>query len=213
MDLIEELKKIRIIPVVVLDDSETAVPVGGALIKGGFPCAEVTFRTDAAAESIRRMRNAYPQMLLGAGTVLTVSQAEAAMKAGADFIVSPGLNPRVVLYCAQKEIPILPGTATATEIEKAMGLGLKTVKFFPAEASGGVKLLKALSAPYPDIRFMPTGGIDKENICEYLSLKNVIACGGSWMADWDLIRERRFGEITRRCREAGRIIEANIKQE
>lgn len=210
MDLIGELKKIKVIPVVVLEDPEDAVPVGEALVKGGLPCAEVTFRTDAAAESIRRMRIAYPHMLLGAGTILTVSQAETAAAAGADFIVSPGLYPRVVEYCLQKGIPVIPGAVTATEIGKVMELGLKTVKFFPAEASGGVKAVRALSEPYQDIRFLPTGGINQENIRHYLSLSSVIACGGSWMADRNLIREGRFREITGLCREVKSLADRTV---
>lgn len=177
----ERFEEIRIVPVVKLEKAEDAKDLAGALVRGGIPCAEVTFRTDAAAEAIRRMSESYPDMLVGAGTVLKTEQVDAAIEAGAKFIVSPGLNPKVVRYCQEKGIPVYPGVATASEIEQALELGLSVVKFFPAEVNGGVKAIKALSAPYFQLRFMPTGGISQENIGSYLSCPQVIACGGSWM--------------------------------
>jgi 2-dehydro-3-deoxyphosphogluconate aldolase/(4S)-4-hydroxy-2-oxoglutarate aldolase len=175
--------------------------VATALIDGGLPCAEVVFRTPAAEESIRIIAQEFPQMLLGAGTVLTTRQADVAAAAGAKFIVSPGLNPSVVKHCQSKEMLIIPGCMTPSDIEAAMELGLGAVKFFPAEAAGGVNMLKALSAPYTDIKFMPTGGIDASNLSLYLGLKKVIACGGSWMATRELINNGNFKEIERLTKE------------
>ncbi len=166
------------------------------LVENGLPCAEVTFRTAAAAESIRIMREAYPDLLIGAGTVLTTAQVDEAIAAGADFIVSPGLNPTTVKYCQQRNIAIIPGVNNPSLVEQAMEMGLRTLKFFPAEPSGGIAMLKALSAVYP-VSFMPTGGINPNNAQEYLALKSVVACGGTWMVptdlmdkgDWDTLAE------------------------
>ena len=198
----ERFEEIRIVPVVRIEKAEDAEDLAGALVRGGIPCAEVTFRTDAAAEAIRRMSEAYPDMLVGAGTVLKTEQVDAAIEAGAKFIVSPGLNPKVVRYCQEKGVPVYPGVATASEIEQALELGLSVVKFFPAEVNGGVKAIKALSAPYFQLRFMPTGGINQENIGSYLACPQVIACGGSWMVKDSLITEKKYDEIEALCKEA-----------
>lgn len=194
-ELIQKLKEIRIVPVVKIDDAKKAVPLAKSLIEGGIPCAEVTFRTEGAKEAIKEMHEAYPDMLIGAGTVLNAKQVDEAIEAGATFIVSPGLNPNTVKYCKEKGIPILPGVATASEIEQAIELGLCAVKFFPAEANGGLKTLKALSAPYYKMEFMPTGGIQESNVKEYLVFDKVIACGGSWMVKDELIENEKFEEI------------------
>lgn len=200
--VIEEISKLGIVPVVVLNDAKDALPLAEALIKGGLPCAEVTFRTSAAEESIRLIAEKYPQMLIGAGTVLTTEQADKAAAAGAKFIVSPGLNPVVVSHCLKKGVPIVPGCANPSDIEAALTLGLDTVKFFPAEAAGGIKMIKAMSAPYGNMRFMPTGGINENNLNDYLSFKKVIACGGSWMVAGDIIAEGNFEKVTELTRQA-----------
>ena len=206
MKNIEEVfRQIRIVPVVKISDDKDAVPLAKALVKGGLPCAEVTFRTDAAAASIKKMKEAFPDMTVGAGTVLTKEQVDEAVEAGAEFIVSPGLNPKTVVYCQEKGIPVFPGTATASEIEKALELGLKVVKFFPAEVNGGLKAIKALAAPYSMMEFMPTGGIGTDNVKEYLEFDRVIACGGTWMVKEKLIAEGRFDEIERLTKEARNI--------
>ncbi len=200
--VLEEIKKIGIVPVVVLNDAKDAEPLAKALVDGGLPCAEVTFRTDAAAESIKIITEKYPKMLVGAGTVLTTEQVDKAIDAGAKFIVSPGLNPKVVEYCLEKNIPVTPGTSNPSDVEKAIELGLEVVKFFPAEASGGLKFLKAIAGPYKNMMFMPTGGISEKNINEYLAFNKIIACGGSWMVKSDLIKAGEFDKITELVREA-----------
>lgn len=202
MDIFEEVGKIRIVPVVVLNDAEKAVPLAEALCKGGLPCAEVTFRTDAAEESIKRIANARPDMLVGAGTVLSPEQADRAMAAGAKFIVSPGLNPKVVEHCLKNNYPVCPGIMTPTEIELAMSFGLERVKFFPAEQAGGLKMIKALAAPYTKLKFMPTGGLNAQNITEYLAYEKIFACGGSWMCAGKLVNENKFDEIEKLTAEA-----------
>lgn len=193
--VIEQLEEIGIVPVVVIENEKDAASLAGALCRGGLPCAEVTFRTSAAAGAIRKMVESYPEMLVGAGTVLTTAQVDEAVKAGAKFIVSPGLNPDVVNYCTQKSIPIVPGINDPSGIELAMSLGLRVVKFFPAEASGGLAMIKAMSAPYSGVRFMPTGGINEKNIGDYLRNPKVLACGGSYMVKKDFIEAGRFDEI------------------
>ena len=207
---IDEIKtsfgKIGIIPVVVLDDVKDAEPLADALYRGGLPCAEVTFRTDAAEESIRKMSAKYPDMLVGAGTVLTKEQVDRAVAAGAKFIVSPGLNPEVVKYCQEKGVPVTPGTQTPSEMELAMSLGLDLVKFFPAEPAGGIKMIKAVAAAYVNLSFMPTGGINSENIREYLAYDRILACGGSWMVSKDLIKAGDFAKIEKLVREAAGIV-------
>ena len=180
---------------VVLEDTEDALPLAKALCEGGLPCAEVTFRTDAAEESIKIMTEAFPDMLVGAGTVLTAEQVDQAVKAGAKFIVSPGFDPEIVDYCILKDIPVFPGCITPSEVAQAVKRGLKVIKFFPAEQFGGIAAIKALAAPYTDIKFMPTGGINPKNLENYLSDDKIIACGGSWMVKGNLIKEGRFDEI------------------
>lgn len=200
--VLEEIKKIGIVPVVVLEDAKDAKPLAAALCEGGLPCAEVTFRTEAAQESIRIMTEKFPQMLVGAGTVLTIRQVNSALEAGARFVVSPGLNPKIVEYCAEKGVPILPGTTNPSDIELALELGLEAVKFFPAEAAGGLAMIKAMAAPYANMQFMPTGGIHAGNITEYLAFPKILACGGSWMVSGDLIRAGAFDSIIKLTGEA-----------
>ena len=204
--IIEQFKKIGIIPVVVLDDAKDALPLGKALCEGGLPCAEVTFRTAAAEETIRIMSSEFPDMLVGAGTVLTTEQVDRAVAAGAKFIVSPGFNPKVVKYCQEKNIPITPGIQTPTEIEAALELGLTTVKFFPAEPAGGLKVIKAIAAPYVNVSFMPTGGISESNVREYLAYNRIVACGGSWMVKKDLVANGEFDKIRDMVAEAAAIV-------
>jgi len=205
-DLLNKLCGFGVVPVVVLDDPQKAVQSARALIEGGLPCAEIVFRTQAAEESIRLVSQEFPQMLLGAGTVLTTRQADQAIDAGAKFVVSPGLNPKVVEHCLSKKIPIIPGCVTPSEIEEAMELELDFVKFFPAEAAGGIKMLKALSAPYPNVKYMPTGGIDINNLCAYLAFDKVIACGGSWMTPKEHTNSGNFGEISLLAKEAASVV-------
>ncbi|MBY7901121.1 bifunctional 4-hydroxy-2-oxoglutarate aldolase/2-dehydro-3-deoxy-phosphogluconate aldolase [Vibrio fluvialis] len=200
MTLEQRLQQIKIVPVIAINDAAHAVPLAKVLVENGLPCAEVTFRTDAAQESIRLMRDAYPDLLIGAGTVLTTQQVDQAISAGADFIVSPGLNPTTVKYCQQRGIAIVPGVNNPSLVEQAMELGLKTLKFFPAEPSGGVAMLKALSAFYP-VQFMPTGGVNPRNVADYLAIPSVVACGGTWMVPSDLMDSGNWDEIARLVRE------------
>lgn len=204
--IFKRLEKFGIIPVVVIEDEKDAVPLGRALTEAGLACAEVTFRTQAAEKAIRILTKEFPDMLVGAGTVLTEDQADRALAAGAAFAVSPGLNPRVAAHCIKIKLPIIPGISSAGGIEEAMGFGLNIVKFFPAEASGGLKFIKALSAPYPDMRFMPTGGITEENLKEYLQFSKVFACGGSWMVSKELIAQKDFGAITEKAKKAAALV-------
>ena len=199
---IKELYRIGIVPVVALEDAADALPLGAALKKGGVSAIEVTFRTAAAADAIRLLTREMPELLVGAGTVLTKEQADAAIEAGAKFIVSPGFQPELVSYVLSKGVPMCPGTATPGEMEQAMALGLSAVKFFPAEQNGGAPMLKALSAPYRDLLFMPTGGVNLENLRSYLALDQVFACGGTWLATKDDIKAKAFDKITARTREA-----------
>lgn len=205
-EVIQQFEKIGIIPVVVIEDAKDAEPLGRALVEGGLPCAEVTFRTEAAEEAIRIMCEKFPDMLVGAGTVLTIEQVDRAVAAGAKFIVSPGINPKVVEYCVNKNIPITPGTCTPSNIETAIEYDLDVVKFFPAEASGGLRYIKAIAAPYTGMRFMPTGGINENNIREYLAYDRVIACGGSWMVKSELIKSGNFNKIMELTKEAVTIV-------
>ncbi len=204
--VLEKIQKTGIIPVVVLNDAKDAEPLAKALIDGGLPCAEVTFRTDAAEESIRIMKEKFPEMLVGAGTVLTTDQVDRAVAAGAEFIVSPGLNPRIVKYCVEKNIPITPGCANASDIEQAIENGLEVVKFFPAEPAGGLKMIKALAAPYVGVKFMPTGGINATNVKDYLAYDRILACGGSWMVSGDLVKAGKFDTIKELTAEAAAIV-------
>lgn len=201
-EVVARISAARILPVVVLERAEDAVPLARALMEGGLPVAEVTFRTAAAAESLRRIRLEVPDMLLGAGTVLTGEQLDLAKASGAQFIVTPGFNPAIVAAAQALGLPIVPGINNPTGIEQAMSFGLEAVKFFPAEPSGGVPFLKALAGPYPAMRFVPTGGIGPANLANYLALPAVLACGGSWMVDAKLVREGRFDEISRLTAEA-----------
>ena len=202
MTIEERFEDFGVVPVVVLDDVKDALPLAKALTEGGLPCAEVTFRTEAAEESIKAMAVAYPDMVVGAGTVLTIEQVDAAVKAGAKFIVSPGFDPEIVDYCLEKEIPIFPGCVTPSEVAQAVKRGLKVVKFFPAEPAGGVAMIKAMAAPYHQLRFMPTGGIGTQNLKDYLGFDKIICCGGSWMVKADLIRNGEFEKICKLTKEA-----------
>lgn len=201
-EVLEKIQEIGIVPVVVLEDAADAVPLAKALCDGGLPCAEVTFRTAAAEESIRKMAEQFPQMLIGAGTVLTTEQVDRAVAAGAKFIVSPGLNPRVVRYCVEKGILITPGCCNPSDIEQALENGLEVVKFFPAEQAGGLPMIKALAAPYVGVKFMPTGGINAKNVKDYLAYNRIIACGGSWMVKGDLVKAGDYAQITALAKEA-----------
>ena len=200
--VLEEISKIGIVPVIALDDAKDAEPLAKALVEGGIPCAEVTFRTACAADVIKIMTTKNPELLVGAGTVLTTEQVDRAVEAGAKFIVSPGLNPKVVKYCVDKGIPVTPGTSNPSDVEQAIELGLEVVKFFPAEQAGGLAMIKAMSAPYVNMKFMPTGCINADNLTSYLDFKKIIACGGSWMVKKDLVAAGKFDEITKLTRQA-----------
>lgn len=197
-----KIAKLGVVPVVVLQDVKDAKPLAEALCEGGLPCAEVTFRTAAAEESIRVMSESFPEMLVGAGTVLTREQVDRAVAAGAKFIVSPGFDPEIVDYCLEKDIPVFPGCITPSEVAQAVKRGLRVVKFFPAEQFGGVATIKALSAPYVGLKFMPTGGVSAANLDKYLSCPAIVACGGSWMVKGDMIAAGKFDEIKRLTAEA-----------
>ncbi len=201
-EMMKQIEAMRVVPVVVLEDAKDAEPLAHALCDGGLPCAEVTFRTAAAEESIKRMTAACPDMLVGAGTVLTTAQVDKAVAAGAKFIVSPGFDPEIVDYCLAKNIPVFPGCITPSEIAQAVKRGLKVVKFFPAAQFGGVATIKALAAPYVGLKFMPTGGVSAANLSEYLSCKSIIACGGSWMVKGDMIKAGEFDKIREMTAEA-----------
>ena len=204
--MINELYSIGLIPVIKIENAEDAVPLAKALIDGGLPAAEITFRTKCAAEAIKNITDAYPDMLVGAGTVLTTEQVDAAIAAGSKFIVSPGLNPKTVSYCLSKGVPMLPGCANPSDVEAALELGLTTVKFFPAEAVGGLKMLKAMAAPYGQLTFMPTGGINENNLLDYLKFNKIIACGGSFMVNEDLIKAKDWAAITALTKNAVKIM-------
>lgn len=203
-EILERISKIGIVPVVKIDRAQDALPLAKALCAGGLPCAEITFRTEAAAEAIRIMTENFPNMCVGAGTVLHAGQVDAAAEAGAKFIVSPGFNAKTVQYCIDKKIPVTPGISSPGEIEQAIELGLDVVKFFPAEQSGGLAKIKAMAAPYTGMKFMPTGGINEKNLVSYLDFDKVIACGGSWMVPGDLIKEGAWEKIEQLTREAVR---------
>lgn len=205
-EILETLGHLGVVPVVSIKRADDAVPLGNALIAGGLPCAEITFRTDAAEEAIRQIASELPQVVIGAGTVLSVEQAEKAVAAGARYIVSPGFAPQVVDWCLTHNVAVTPGVATPTEINMALDKGLNILKFFPAEALGGLKTLKAIAAPYGDVKFIPTGGITSKNLADYLSLPAVHACGGSWLVASNLISAGEFAEITRLTEEALSIV-------
>ena len=206
MDMNEKIAACGVVPVVVLEEAKDAKPLAEALVEGGLPVAEVTFRTAAAEESIRIMAEAYPEMLVGAGTVLSVEQAQRAVNAGAKFIVSPGFDEEVVDWCLANNIPVYPGIITPSEATKAVKRGLKIVKFFPAEQFGGVATIKALAAPFTTLKFMPTGGINAKNIRDYLSNSKIIACGGSWMVKGDLVKAGDFAKIKELVKEAVELV-------
>ena len=207
MSTVEEtIQKMGVVPVVVLNDAKDAASLAKVLCEGGLPCAEVTFRTDAAEESIRIMTTEFPEMLVGAGTVLTTGQVDRAVAAGSKFIVSPGFDPEIVDYCLEKEIPVFPGCITPSEVALAVKRGLKIVKFFPAEQFGGVATIKALTAPYVGLKFMPTGGVNAKNLESYLSCDKIVACGGSWMVKGDLIKAGKFDEIKAMTEEAVKLV-------
>lgn len=205
-DLLEKLGVFGVVPVVKIERAEDAVELGRALLAGGLPCAEITFRTAAAEEAIRQIASNLPEVIVGAGTVLSVEQADRAVSAGARFIVSPGFSQKVVDWCLQNEIPVTPGVVTPTEIDMALDRGLNILKFFPAEAIGGIAVLKAISAPYGSVKFIPTGGINKNNLADYLALPSVHCCGGSWLVKANLISAGKFDEITQLTREAMSVV-------
>ena len=206
----EMIQKNGIVPIVVIHDTKDAAPLAKALVEGGLPCAEVTFRTEAAEESIRIMVSEFPEMLVGAGTVLTKDQVDRAVKAGAKFIVCPGFDPELVDYCLLKKIPVYPGCITPSDVAQAVKRGIKVIKFFPAEQFGGISTMKALAAPYAGIKFMPTGGISAKNLEKYLSFDKIEACGGSWMVKEELINSGSFDEIKKLVKEAVQLV-ANVR--
>ena len=202
-DVLKKLSAIGIVPVVVINDADKAVPLAKALVKGGIPCAEVTFRTAAAEEAIKKMAEEVPELIVGAGTVLTKEQADKAVAAGSKFLVSPGLDPELIAYCQEKNYPpFTPGTTNPSDLNHAVKLGLEVVKFFPAEAAGGLKMIKSMAAAFTNLKFMPTGGINAGNVNNYLSFNKIICCGGSWMVPGKLIDEGKFDEIVALCKEA-----------
>ena len=208
----EQFYDYGVVPVVVLEDAKDALPLAKALTEGGLPCAEVTFRTDAAEESIRLIRREYPDMLVGAGTVLGIDQAERALEAGAKFIVSPGFDPQVVDDCLERDVPVFPGCITPSEVAQAVKRGMEVLKFFPAEQAGGLAMIKAMAAPYTMVKFMPTGGISEKNLKEYLECDKIICCGGSWMVKGSLIKNGEFGKIRKLVKEAVELV-ASIRGE
>lgn len=201
----QQLEELKIVPVIAIKDASKAVKLAQVLVENGLPCAEITFRTAQAVQAIKNIREAYPDMLIGAGTVLTSEQVDQAIDAGADFIVSPGFNPNTVKYCQQRGIIMVPGVNNPSLVEQAMEMGLTTLKFFPAEPSGGTAMLKSLAAVYP-IKFMPTGGINPSNVKEYLALPSVLACGGTWMVPNDLIENEKWDELAKLVAEVANII-------
>jgi len=205
-EALETLSRIGLVPVITIDSPRNAVPLAEALLDGGIGCAEVTFRTPSAGEAIHGISSTCGELLVGAGTVLTVEQAEQATQAGARYVVAPGFDPAVVDWCQAHNVPVIPGIATPTEISMALARGLDLLKFFPAEAMGGVQTLQALSAPFAGVRFIPTGGITAANLPQYLALPNVAACGGSWMAREGMISAGKFTEIARLSRQARAIV-------
>ncbi len=205
MRMEEILFQVGVVPVIKMDTAEHAVPLAQALARGGLPAAEITFRSKAAADSIRAIAQQVPELFVCAGTVLTPQLAQEAVDAGARAIISPGLNVETVRWCVQKEIPVIPGCATPSEVETAMREGLSMVKLFPAEVVGGVGMLKAMAGPYADMKFMPTGGVKPNNLADYLTQKNVVACGGTWIVPYELLEAERFDEIEALAREAAQL--------
>ncbi len=208
----DKVSELGVVPVIKLNNPERdAAPLAKALVDGGLPVAEVTFRAAGAAKAIELMSKAYPDMLVGAGTVMTTAQVDEAINAGAKFIVTPGLDPEIVVYCQEKGIDIFPGCTTPTDYHTAYKLGLKVLKFFPAEQSGGLAKIKAMAAPFPMFKVMPTGGIGLKNLGEYISCPVICACGGSYMVTADLIDNGKFDEITELCKQSVEIVKANRK--
>ncbi|CAK4074870.1 bifunctional 4-hydroxy-2-oxoglutarate aldolase/2-dehydro-3-deoxy-phosphogluconate aldolase [Vibrio sp. 16] len=201
-EMINKLKQFKVIPVIQINKVEHAVPLAKVLVENGLPVAEVTFRTEAAADAIKAMSEAYPEMCVGAGTVLNAQQVDQAKAAGSEFVVAPGLNPNTVRYCQEVGMPIVPGVNNPSQVEQALELGLNFLKFFPAEASGGVAMVKSLLAPYVDVSLMPTGGIGKGNVNDYLAIDRVVCCGGTWMVAPSLIENEQWDEIAKLVREA-----------
>ena len=206
MNISESIEKLGVVPVVVLNDANDAKPLAKALCEGGLPCAEVTFRTAAAKDSIKIMTDEYPDMIVGAGTVLTTEQVDEAMEAGAKFIVSPGFDAEIVDHCIKNKIPVFPGCITPSEVAQAVKRELKVVKFFPAEPAGGISMIKAMAAPYVGLKFMPTGGINAKNLEDYLSSDKIICCGGSWMVKGDLVKAGEFDKIRELTAEACKLV-------
>jgi 2-dehydro-3-deoxyphosphogluconate aldolase/(4S)-4-hydroxy-2-oxoglutarate aldolase len=208
-DPLERMRAMRVVPVIVIDDANDALPLADALAEGGLPCAEITFRTAGAEEALRRIAGERPEIVVGAGTVLTAEQARRAKDAGASFVVSPGFGPAVVDACQDLGVPIYPGVCTPTEIEMALAKGLDVVKFFPAQPIGGLTYLKAIAAPYVGVRFIPTGGVNPDNLGGYLGFNRVIACGGSWMASAEMIRAGQWDAIRDATRAAVALAEGS----
>ena len=198
--VVTRMRVLRVVPVIIVNDPDQAIPLAEALADGGLPCAEITFRTPGASEALARIAKARPDFLVGAGTVLTAEQADRALDSGAQFAVAPGMNARVVEHCLKIGLPMYPGICTPSDIETALALGLRTVKFFPAEPAGGVRYLQAIAAPYGDLDFMPTGGITRDTVAGYLGFNRVVACGGSWMAPAEWIAAGAFDQIRNETR-------------
>ncbi len=206
--ILERLSSFGVVPVVVLNRVKDAEPLADALCEAGLPCAEVTFRTEAAAESIKIMKDKHPELLLGAGTVLTLEQVDRALEAGAEFIVSPGFDPEIVDYCLGKNVPIVPGCVTPSEVAQGVHRGLEVLKFFPAEQAGGLAMIKAMAAPYTNVKFMPTGGISEGNLASYLECNKIVCCGGSWMVKSDMVESGDFKTISEKAKRAVEIVKA-----
>ena len=200
--IIEKLRQLKVVPVIALDYAEDILPLADTLDKNGLPVAEITFRSEAAADAISLLRANRPDFLIAAGTVLTAEQVMLARNSGADFVVTPGFNPKIVKLCQDLNFPITPGVNNPMAIETALEMGISAVKFFPAEASGGVKMIKALLGPYAQLQIMPTGGIGLHNIKDYLDIPNIVACGGSWFVEKKLIKAKNWTEIGRLVKEA-----------
>lgn len=206
-DILERLGSLGVVPVVKIQRAGDALDLGKALLDGGLPCAEITFRTEAAEDAIAALASGLPDMLVGAGTVLSVEQADSAVRAGARFIVSPGFDPKLVDWCLDHQVPVTPGVATPTEVIMGLDRGLRILKFFPAQALGGIKTLKALAAPFGHVRFIPTGGVNPDNLADYLRLGCVHACGGSWLAKGETIASGEFSKISELAQQARGIVE------
>jgi len=208
--VIKKIEQYKIIPVITIENDKKAIPLGEALLKGGLPIAEITFRTEQALNSIKILKENFPEILIGAGTILKVEQIQSAYDAGAEFIVSPGFNPTTVDYCLKNDIIIIPGVNNPSFIEWGLEKGLDLFKFFPAELSGGIKMLQAFAGPFSDVKFIPTGGINEINLIDYLRQENVIACGGSWLVKKKLIEQGKFGEITELVKKALDLIKTQL---